>query len=58
MIYAFINRYYILDPRSVATSSISAAAIANLVTGIYFPKNKDSLKIMQRRKYLKLIQAI
>jgi hypothetical protein len=30
--------------RAAATSSVSAAAIAKLLAGIHFPKNKDSLK--------------
>jgi hypothetical protein len=43
--------------RIAATCSISAAAIANHLAGIHFPKNKDSLKTMQRRNYLKLINS-
>jgi hypothetical protein len=30
--------------KTAATSSVSAAAIASLLTGIHFPKNRDSLK--------------
>jgi hypothetical protein len=40
--------------RIAATSSISAAAIANHLTGIQFPKNKDSLKNYAKKKLPKI----
>ena len=40
--------------RTVATSSISAAAIARLLTGIHFPKKKDSLKDYAKKNISKI----
>ena len=40
--------------RAAAASSVSAAAIAKVLSGIEFPKNKDSLKVYAKRNISKV----
>ena len=40
--------------RTAATSSVSAAAIAKLLTGIHFPKSKSSLKNYAKKNISKI----